>query len=34
MIAAIKTIVLSEDWPHPRQADDDDEMFDDIELYD
>jgi hypothetical protein len=33
MIEAIKSIVLTDDWPHPRQAPDDDEMFDDIELH-
>jgi hypothetical protein len=33
MIEAIKSIVLTDDWPHPRQAPDDDEMFDDISLY-
>jgi hypothetical protein len=34
MIAAIKSIVLTDNWPHPGQVLDDDEMFDDIELYD
>jgi hypothetical protein len=33
MIEAIKSIVLTDDWPHPRQAPDDDEMFDDIVLH-
>jgi hypothetical protein len=33
MIEAIKSIVLTDDWPHPRQAPDDDENFDDIELH-
>jgi hypothetical protein len=34
MIAAIKSVVLTDNWPHPGLALDDDEIFDDIEVYD
>ena len=33
MIEAIKSIIKTDEWPHPRLELDDDEMIDDIELY-
>ena len=33
MVEAIKSIIRTDEWPHPRLGLDDEEMFDDIELY-
>jgi hypothetical protein len=33
MVEAIKSIINTHEWPHPRLGLDDEEMFDDIALY-